>query len=367
MKLNFLKKFSAIISISLIVCLLGETTYVSAGFLSGDEALGGVSFYLDKYYENVNSSDEGASGALLADVVTIPDNVAIANVNDYVNIRSGAGTSFGVVGYLPKNAMCIVLEVTEDNGWAKIESGTVTGYVSTDYLYMGEEGRVKAEELAKLMATVNAGTVNFRSTPDTTSPDNILATVTNGEALVVIEETVVNKEDETTLWVKAYLDDMEGYIAKDLVTVAYDWIRAVSMTSIVGADSASNLSALRAAIVIEAKKHIGLRYVWGGNSLKTGADCSGFCIAVYKAVGINTSSIPRQSTEMAGCSKGKKVSLANAKPGDLVFYGDKNGRVNHVAIYIGNGQIIHEAGRASGCKISSVNYRTVVKIKNFID
>ncbi len=367
MKLTAFKKLSIILSISLIVCLLGGTTYVSAGFLSGDEALGGVSYLLEKYYENVNSDDEGASGALLADVVTIPENVAIAKVNDYVNIRSGAGTTFGVVGYLPKNGMCIVLEMNEDGSWAKIESGAVTGYVSTDYLYTGEEGRAKAEELAKLMATVNAGTVNFRSTPDTKSGDNILATITNGEALVVIEETVVNKDDETTLWVKAYLDDMEGYIAKQFVTVAYDWIRAVSMTSIVGADSASNLSALRAAIVIEAKKHIGLKYVWGGNSLKTGTDCSGFCVAVYKAVGINTKSIPRQSTEMANCSKGKKVTLATAKPGDLVFYGDSSGHVNHVAIYIGNGQIIHEAGRASGCKISSVNYRKVLKIKNFID
>ena len=70
---------------------------------------------------------------------------------------------------------------------------------------------------------------------------------------------------------------------------------------------------------------------------------------------------------MANCSKGKKVTLATAKPGDLVFYGDSSGHVNHVAIYIGNGQIIHEAGRASGCKISSVNYRKVLKIKNFID
>ena len=149
---------------------------------------------------------------MLADEVTIPDNVAIAKVNDYVNIRSGAGTSYGVVGYLPKNGMVTVLELSEDNSWAKIESGAVTGYVSTDYLYTGEEGRKKAEELAKLMATVNAGTVNFRSTPDTLSDDNILATVTNGEALVVIEETVVNQDDETTLWVKAYLDDMKAIL-----------------------------------------------------------------------------------------------------------------------------------------------------------
>lgn len=366
MKLKALNKLNIVLSISLVVCLLGGTTYASAGVITGEESLGGVSYYLNKYYEKADN-DESASGSLLADAVTIPENVAIAKVNDYLNIRSGMGTTYSVTGYLPRNGMCVVLEVSDDGEWAKIESGSVTGYVSCDYLYMDEEGRAKAEELASLMATVNAGSVNFRSEPSTASNDNILASVSNGEALKVIEETVVNKEDETTLWVKAYLDDMEGYIAKKFVNVAYDWTRAVSMTSIVGADSASNLSALRAAIVIEAKKHIGLKYVWGGNSLTTGCDCSGFCIAVYKKVGINGSLLPRTSAGMAASSKGKKVTLATAKPGDLVFYGDSSGTVNHVAIYIGNGQIIHEAGKAYGCKISNVNYRKVLKIKNFID
>ena len=364
MKMMSFRKLNIILSFSLIMCLLGGTTYVSADVISGERALGGVSYYLNKYYDKV-SNDESAAGQLLADSVTIPENVAIAKVNDYLNIRSAAGTTYDVVGYLPKDGMCVVLE--EADGWAKITSGAVTGYVSTEYLYMGEEGYAKAEELASLMATVNAGTVNFRSEPSTAADDNILTQVSNGEALKVIEETVVNKDDEITLWVKAYLDDMEGYIAKKFVNVAYDWVRAVSMSSIVGADSVSGLSALRAAIVIEAKKHLGLKYVWGGNSLVYGADCSGFCIAVYKKVGINTNSLPRTSALMASSSKGRKVSVANAKPGDLVFYGDSKGNVNHVAIYIGNGQIIHEAGKAYGCKISSVYYRNIIKIKNFID
>lgn len=359
-----LKRFGKLISLSIIVCLVWGTAPVSAAVISGDTALGGASFYLDKFYDEVDESESTAM--LLADSVTIPENVAIAKVNDYLNIRSGAGTSYGVVGYLPKDGMCVVLEVSDN--WAKVQSGSVTGYVSTDYLYMGEEGSKRAGELACLMATVNAGTVNFRSEPDTSTNENIIATVTKGEALVVIEETVVNKNDDTKLWVKAYCDDLEGYICKDLVDVAYDWVRAISMTSIVGADSASNLSALRASIIIEAKKHLGLKYVWGGNSLVTGADCSGFCIQVYKKCGIDTSKLPRTSAGMATCSKGRKVSLANAKPGDLVFYGPSSGSVNHVAIYIGNGNIIHESGRKYGCRISSIYYRKdLVCIKNFID
>lgn len=364
MKLKGISKLFIFLSISIILALFGGTEPASAAIITGETSLGGVSYFLNKYYER-NDDEESASGSLLADKVTIPENVAIANVNDYLNIRSGADTTYGVVGYLPKDGMCIVLDV--DGTWAKIKSGVVEGYVSTDYLFMGEEGHQKAEEIATLMATVNAGTVNFRSEPSTATDDNIIATVSNGEALKVIEETVVSKDDDVTLWVKAYVDDLEGYISKSFVNVAYDWVRAVSMTSIVGADSASSLSSLRAAIVIEAKKHLGLKYVWGGMSLSSGADCSGFCHAVYKKVGISTSNLPRTSTDMAASAKGRRVSLSEAKPGDLVFYGDASGHVNHVAIYIGNGQIIHESGKAYGCRISSVYYRTPLKVKNFID
>ncbi len=364
MKLHLRKRLLSIIAAVMVMCVFGGTTVVSAEVITGENSLGGASYYLTKYYDESEDEEEETT-YLLADPVTIPQGIAIAKVNDYLNIRSEANTKSSVIGYLPKDGMCVVLEVAD--GWAKIESGIVKGYVSTEYLYLGEEGYKKAGELACLMATVNAGTVNFRSEPSTVSDDNILATVSRGEALKVIEEVVVSKDDNTTLWVKAYLDDMEGYIAKEFVDVAYDWTRAVSMTSIVGADSASGLSALRASIIIEAKKHIGLKYVWGGTSLKTGADCSGFCIAVFKKCGIDTTKLPRTSAAMAASSKGRTVSINNAKPGDLVFYGTSSGTVNHVAIYIGNGQIIHESGRQYGCRISSVYYRNIIKIKNFID
>ncbi|MCR5685494.1 MAG: C40 family peptidase [Lachnospiraceae bacterium] len=359
-----LLKLSSFVCLLTTIVILSGINFAQAGTITGEIAVGGVSYYLDMYYKNTEDL-EGASGMLLADPVTIPENVAIANVNDYLNIRSGAGTDYGMIGYLPKNGMCIVLE--DLGGWAKIQSGSLTGYVSTDYLFMGEEGYAKAEEIACLMATVNGNNVNFRSEPDTTTDENIIATVNNGEHLIVIEETVVSKEDDNVLWVKAYVDDLEGYISKDLVTVAYDWVKAVSISSILDAGDTNGISSLRAKLIIEAKKHIGLRYVWGGTSLSKGADCSGFCLAVYKACGIDISKLPRASYDLAASSKGRKVSLSGAKPGDLVFYGDSSGHVNHVAMYMGNGQIIHESGRAYGCKISDVHYRTVLKVKNFLD
>ena len=360
---RFCLSLSALVLFFIIIAL-GRSENVSAGIITGEKPLGGGSYYLDLYYK-MTDDIEGASGDLLADPVEIPDNVAIAKVNDYLNIRSGAGTTNSMIGCLPKNGMCVVLENLD--GWAKIQSGDVTGYVSTDYLYMGEEGRAKAEEIAVLMAKFKGETVNFRSEPISSNNDNILTTVSKNESLVVIEETIVSKDDDQTLWVKVYVDDMEGYIAKDLVSVNYDWVRAVSISEILETNNASGISALRAQVIIEAKKHIGLKYVWGGESLSKGADCSGFCRAVYKAVGIDVSRLPRASYDLAKTNKGRTVSLAQAKPGDLVFYGDKSGHVNHVAIYMGGGQIIHEAGRAYGCRISNVNYRTIVKVRSFLD
>ena len=364
MRIKCFRKLIAVVSVASLAIASVSPISAKAGVITGEKALGGVSYYLNLFYEQSDDL-EGASGTLLADSVEIPENIAIANVNDHLNIRAGAGTNYNMIGYLPKNGMC---EIIEDlDGWAKIKSGSVTGYVSKDYLIMGDAGKEKAQEVASLMAKVEGGTVNFRSEPDTTTDDNILATVSKGEQLAVIEETIVSKDDDVTLWVKVYVDDMEGYIAKSMVSVNYDWAKAVSISSILETKDAVGISALRAAIIIEAKKHLGLKYVWGGTSLKYGADCSGFCLAVYKECGVNTSRLPRTSYDLAASSRGRTVSLSNAKPGDLVFYGDSSGHVNHVGIYMGGGQIIHEAGRAYGCRISNVHYRTVLKVRNFLD
>ena len=351
----------AVFGVCLILALRSNTK-VSASVITGERAMEGLSYYLDMFY---NTNADANLAELFSESAAIPENVAFANVNDYLNIRNGAGKSSKIIGYLPKNGMCQVLEVND--GWAHIKSGKIEGYVSAEYLIMGDEGKEIAESLSTLMATCNAGVVNFRSEPDSTTDENIIATVSFGEQLPVIEECVISKDDETVIWVKAYCDDLEGYISKEFVDVAYTWDKAVSLSQVVNGETTVGVNSLRMSIITEAKKHIGLKYVWGGNSLKTGADCSGFCLAVYRACGIDTSNLPRASYDIAASSKGRTVSLANAQPGDLVFYGSSSGKVNHVAIYMGNGMIIHESGRKYGCKVSPVDYRTILKIKNFID
>ena len=333
---------------------------ITAAEVSDGVSIGGFSYLLEQYYGDENSSETGDT-SLLASEIEIPENIAIANVNEFCYIREGAGTSYNIVGILTKDAYCIVLE--HSDGWAKIKSGSVYGYIKDDYLFMGEEGVNKAKETAMLTATVTANTVNVRSTP-TTLEDNIITEVTKGEQLEVLDEAskeLFTKNDPgATIWVKVSIDDIEGYVTREYVNVAYTWKTAVKQSAVTS-------SILRNTIVNEAMKYIGLKYVWGGESLTKGADCSGFVRAIYKKCGVNISKLSRTSYGMAGQSIGKTVSLSNAKPGDLVFYGDSSGNINHVAIYIGNGQIIHESGRKSGCKISNVNYRTIIKIKNFLD
>ena len=112
-------------------------------------------------------------------------------------------------------------------------------------------------------------------------------------------------------------------------------------------------------IVDYALQFVGNPYVWGGNSLTNGCDCSGFVQQVFKAYGYST---PRVSRDMARTYS--RVSASEAKAGDLVFYHDlRTGVVDHVAIYIGNGKIIHAN---NGVEISNVNYRTVYKYARVI-
>ena len=120
-------------------------------------------------------------------------------------------------------------------------------------------------------------------------------------------------------------------------------------------------ASLRSRIVNYAMKFLGNPYVWGGTSLTRGADCSGFTMSVMKNFGI---SLPHYSGSQA--NSGKRIKSSQMKPGDLIFYGSSRGRINHVAMYIGNGQIIHAASRRSGIKISTWNYRTPVCIVDVI-
>lgn len=105
-----------------------------------------------------------------------------------------------------------------------------------------------------------------------------------------------------------------------------------------------------------AQRFVGNPYVWGGTNLNTGADCSGFVKSVYKAFGYN---LPRSSSSQR--SAGRKISYSKKQPGDIICYS------GHVAIYIGNGKIVHASSRKTGIKISpKANYRKVLSVRRIV-
>ena len=118
---------------------------------------------------------------------------------------------------------------------------------------------------------------------------------------------------------------------------------------------------LRQAIVNYAMQFVGNRYVMGGQSLAGGTDCSGFTCYVYRAFGYGLSRTPSGQLATAG----RSISLAEVQPGDIICYG--YGGCSHVAMYIGNGQIVHEANSRLGCVVSGINFEPIVGVKNVID
>lgn len=262
-----------------------------------------------------------------------------------LNIRQEASTDSEVIGILTNHNAC---ELLEDAGeWYKVTSGKVTGYVNKQYLVTGDEAEAIAEQEIKTVATVNTETLNVRAEKSTEAA--VLSQVGNSEAF-----TVNSVADG---WVEISVDDSVGYISQDYVTLAQALPTAKTIEQVKYGDGVSDV---RASVVSYALQFVGNRYVWGGTSLEKGVDCSGFTMRILGKYGI---SLPHSSR--AQPSYGKKISASEAKPGDLFFYG--SGRsISHVAIYIGNGQIVHASNKRDGIKVSNAYYRNPICVARYL-
>ena len=266
--------------------------------------------------------------------------IGIANVENNLNIREIPDAEGTLVGKLPRDCACEVLEIKD--GWAHIISGDVEGYVSKEYLYTGPDAYMRACSIVTPVATVTCDSLMVRDMPGTDG--NIITSVPKGEELKVLESS--------DGWIKIDLDDEDAYVSEEYVTVAEQLGHAVSIKDLLYGDGVSQQ---RVDLCSYAKEFVGNPYVWGGTSLTSGADCSGFVMSVYAHFGI---SLPHSSSAQSGY--GHTVSLDNLKPGDLVFYGNGSS-INHVAIYIGNGQVVHASSPSTGIRISGMYYRTPSK------
>ncbi len=279
-------------------------------------------------------------------VLNLYKNLGISSVDNYLNVRDQPSENGNIIGKMTSKSAGEILEKTEDGEWYKIQSGSVTGYVKSEYILTGDAAKQEAMDVAELMAIVSTDRLNARTEPSTDAP--IWTQISNNERY-----DVISQQDG---WVEIALDTTSAYVSTDFVDVRYALPEAIPFSPI------KEQSSLRSQIVNYALQFVGNRYVWGGNDPHTGVDCSGFTKYVYSHVAGIT--LPRVSRDQA--RTGTKIDSSKMRPGDLIFYTNRSGTVNHVAMYIGNGQIVHAASRRSGIKISTWNYRNPYRIVNMI-
>ena len=386
------------------------------------------------------------------------DNVAISHVSNYVNIRSEANTSSSIVGKIYNNCAATILATVDGEGgtWYQIQSGSVKGYIKSEYFITGAEAEKIAKNVGTVYVTVSADGLNLREQPNMNSA--VLTTLSKDSEYLEV------KEDGDFIEIQVD-ESLSGYVHKDYVTQRVEFKQAVSVeeekqkaeeaarikkeaddaiakveelkkesgqstenkdtpsTSIGmiaqnpnvdngttkeqtkqnsqgstsqntgntagpgsnssngsststgsstgtsgsyqstqnGPGSAVYDSAVRTAIVAYAKQFLGNPYVYGGTSLTNGADCSGFTMRIFEHFGVSTG---RTSRDQA--SNGKQISLSEIQPGDLLFYASGK-TINHVALYIGNGKIIHASTSKTGIIISNAYYRTPAKAVTFLN
>ena len=272
-------------------------------------------------------------------------NLGIAQVQGSLNVRKKASTDSKVVGKMTDKDACEIVSVKGD--WAKITSGKVEGYVKTEYLLTGDVAKNVAKKEITKVVTVNTTTLRVREKASENSA--ILSLVGEGEDLVV--------EDIKDGWYKVEVDDQKGYISGDYVEVTEKLPTASTVKEL---EYGEGYTDSRVSLVQFALQFVGNRYVWGGTSLTNGADCSGFVMSVFANFGY---SLPRVAA--AQCDASTKKDISQLEPGDLVFYG--SGYVDHVALYIGDGKIIHASGAATGIKISNYDYEQPAAVGTFME
>lgn len=311
--------------------------------------------------------------------------LAIANVTNYVNVRVEANTDSAIAGKIYDGAVAQILETVdgEDGQWFRIVSGNVEGYIKSEFFLYGDAAAEVIDQYVTRYAVVLADRLNVRENPDI-GADRI-GYIDNGERVKLLETG--------SEWLKVqYTENQSGYVAAEYVTVAEEFVyartleeeaaelaarralearqhvsesQAAENTAITAAPPSGEYSdsgELRSGIVEYAKQFLGNRYVHGGQSLESGTDCSGFTSLIYAQFGYSVSRTP--SGQLA--NDGRSISYSEARPGDIICYGS-GGKCTHVALYMGDGQIIHSANSRKGVVIYQADYDTIIGVKSILD
>lgn len=283
------------------------------------------------------------------------NDIAVAVVSSYLNIRAEATTSSESIGRLYNGGGGKVLSAGKE--WTRIKSGSITGYVNNEYILTGSKARKYLEKHNDKVATVTASSLNIRSKMSIDS-SRVLRVAEKGEALKVAREY--------KSWAKVKLTPTSnGYVAKDYVDIDFEIEEAVAIeqkedTPVTFKDEGTT-SDKRRKLIKFACQYVGNPYVYGGTSLTEGTDCSGFVMRVFEKFGYQLGRSTYDQIE-----DGKAIKVSDAQPGDILFYGDAEAP-GHVALYIGDGQIVHASTSTTGIIISNANYREPCAARRIIN
>ena len=243
-----------------------------------------------------------------------------------VNFRSGPSTSYSIIGKLLIGDKVEVISTS--NGWSKIRYNGKIGYASSKYL---SSSSPESNTITKKY--VNVSSLNVRSGPSTNN--SIIGKLSNGDKVEVISTS--------NGWSKIKYSGKTGYVSSKYLS------STVSDSS--DSDSSASTSSSASKVISLAKTLLGKPYVWGAEG-PNAFDCSGLMTYIFKnGAGIN---LPRTSTEQS--KYGKTVSKSDLKPGDLIFSSTNGtGKVSHVGVYVGNGEMIHAPKPGDVVKKSKIN------------
>ena len=322
-------------------------------------------------------------------------------IEDVVNIRKSANTTASIVGRLYKGSAATIVATKGD--WVYVKSGNVKGYIKKNLLAIGEAAEKIAAKYVKKYAVVNTTTLNVREKASTDA--KILVQVGQDEVYRILKGYPE--------WLKIRIDaETDGYITRDDACIKIverftpaiseeerlaqlnedqeETVTEASNDNSKSDDKKSNnkkkatkkkkttkksskkkssskskktVSAKGNSIASFALQFVGNPYRYGGTSLTNGTDCSGFTQSVYRNYGY---SISRTSGSQYS-SAGRIVSMNSLQAGDLLFYKGSGGSVNHVAMYIGGGKVVHASNPRDGIKVSSYNYRTPVRARRIMN
>ena len=366
---------------------------------------------------------------LLAQPV-MAEEIGYAKCNEeYINIRSEASTESEILGKIYNNGQ-VIIESQTDDGWYKIRSGNVSGYIKSDFVAVGAEAESAADEAAYNVAYVYPEVLIVRAEPSEDSRE--IDRVYEGQEVEVVDTegdwAKVCLAPDSYGYISAYYIDYNTYygtaesLEEEQARLDQEWLDYLAeQEAIAAAEEAAYieyLNSLNYYYEVEAtdnddyyyeedstqdyyyeedsdyeeevyeesqptlqpeqtstpeptptptvsssnsgggqylsdyaKQFIGNPYVWGGSSLQTGADCSGFTMAVLGANGITVNG--RTAADQA--AGGTKVSLSEAQAGDLIYYQNGSG-IYHIAIYNGDGTVTHSSSSTTGVTVSDINY-----------